>query len=337
MSGSVLDRIGSELSRRNLQPISAAEILATTYPALRWAVEGIMPEGFALLAGHPKIGKSWLALNMAVSVSHGTPFLGKFPTVRGRVLYAALEDGQRRIQSRLRDLGLTSAPPELEFLFDLPKIDDGGLEALAAWLDEHKDTQLAIIDVFNRIRGQRPKGADAYQHDSDQAAKIQKLATTFTTPTLLIHHDRKADSDDWLEKISGTLGTSGTADAVMLLERDRDSANGRLRITGRDLEDRDLGLEFRDGLWQFIGPGETLELTPERRQILDVLPADGDEGFSPTQIKLAAGMKSVDTVKHALPALVKVGLAKKTSYGRYVRGALYTPHTPHTLDYGDSV
>lgn len=308
----------------DLEPISAAEIMATEYPELRWAVEGIMPEGFALLAGHPKIGKSWLALNMAVSVSHGTLFLGKFTTVRGRALYAALEDSPRRIKQRLLDLGLTSAPPELEFLFNLPKIDDGGLEALAVWLDQHRDTRLAIIDVFNRIRSQKPKGADSYQHDAEQAAQIQKLATTFATPMLLLHHDRKAESEDWLERISGTLGTAGTADCVMLLERDRASSNGRLRITGRDLEDRDLGLEFRGGIWQFIGAGEVAALSPERQRILGAVRSGG--AMKPAEIARATGL-SVGSVRHLV---LKMGdHLEKDASGRYDVPSLFTVHSVH--------
>jgi hypothetical protein len=326
---------------RELKPISAAEILAAAYPPIRWAVEEIMPEGFALLAGRPKIGKSWLALGMAVSVVHGAPFLGKFPTTRGSVLYAALEDSPRRVQARLRALGLTSMPAELDFLFDLPRIGDGGLEALAAWFDENPDTRLAIIDVYNRIKSPRSKGAEQYQHDAEQAAMIQKLATSVAVPLLMLHHDRKAGAEDWLDSISGTLGTAGSADAVMLLERDRDSSNGRLRITGRDLEERDLGLEFRHGIWSFLGSGDVVELTPERRRIVEAIPVDST-GLSPTEISLRTeqlGLRvKVDTVKGALRDLLRDGHVKKLDYGKYVRGSALLPvsSTLSTLPFPES-
>jgi RecA-family ATPase len=306
----------------DLKIVSAEEILATEYPPLRWAVKDIMPEGFALMAGRPKIGKSWLALNMAVSVLHGTPFLGKFATEQGRILYGAFEDGERRIKRRLRALGLEAIPRGLDFLFQMPRIDQGGLEALAEWFDEQKeeqDVRLCVIDVLSKIRSPKAKGADSYQHDVDQAGKIQKLAMEFAIPTLVTHHDRKAVADDWLDQISGTLGLAGSADAVMLLTRDRSSALGRLRITGRDLEvEPDLGLEFKDGIWSFVGEGEIGDLrSPDRQRIVLALP-EKEPGLSPTAIAEKTGIDP-ETIKKALKNLAALGLIRKTSYGEYVR------------------
>lgn len=307
-----------------LATISATEILSKDYPAPRWAVPGLIPEGLSILAGRPKIGKSWLALNAAVARATGGPFLGKFPVEKAPVIYGAFEDSERRVQLRLRALGITSAPSGLDFLFSMPRLDQGGLDALRAWLTRNRGCGLAILDVYNRIRGQRPKNADPYQHDAEQAALLQAAATELAVPLLVLTHDRKATSDDWLDQISGTLGTTGTADAVMLLTRERGASNGRLQVTGRDLDEKDLCLEFQNGLWQHIGPGETIELTVDRRKILDALPSDG-EGVSPTQIKLATGI-SPETIKKALPVLKLAGLVGSKSYGKYVRvDPLYTP------------
>ena len=141
------------------------------------------------------------------------------------------------------------------------------------------------------------ENVDPYQFDAQQAALVQKVAAQFATPLLLIHHDRKAAAEDWLEKISGTLGTAGTADCVMLLERKRDSENGRLRITGRDIEERDLGLDFKQGIWQFIGAGALASLSPERRKIFDAVLKSGP--MSPADIALATGL-TADSVRHTV-------------------------------------
>jgi DNA-binding transcriptional ArsR family regulator len=293
----------------------------------------LIVEGLMLLAGRPKIGKSWLALMLALAVVSGGKFLGHDVTDRASVLYCALEDSPRRIKKRLSVLGASARPEQLHFLFTLPRLDEGGAEALDAWLRANPAVRLVIVDVFNRIRSTKAKGVDQYQHDASEMAKLQAVALARAVSVVVLTHDRKAAAEDWLERVTGTLGIAGTADTVALLERDRGSANGRLRITGRDLEEEpDLGLEFHDGLWHFIGPGETLELTPERRKIVEALRRYGP--MSPSGIAKATDV-SVNTVKPALRAMEEAGLVRREGTGRYV--AVDTPHTQHTPDLLDGV
>ena len=63
----------------------------------------LIPEGLHILAGAPKIGKSWLALWLCLCISQGQP-LWNFATTQGEVLYLSLEDSFQRIQTRLFDL-----------------------------------------------------------------------------------------------------------------------------------------------------------------------------------------------------------------------------------------
>jgi hypothetical protein len=324
-----------DVSGTGLQTISASKILTTDFPPLRFIVPGLVVEGLTLLAGRPKIGKSWLALNLAAAVVSAGKFLGREVAERASVLYCALEDSPRRIKERLAILGSSSAPENLHFLFRLHRLDDGGAEALDKWLAALEDVRLVVVDVFNRIRTTaKPKGVDQYQHDAAEMAKLQAVAMDRRVSIVVLTHDRKAAAEDWLERVTGTLGIAGTADTVALLERDRGSSNGRLRITGRDLDtEPDLGLEFTDGLWHFIGPGETLELTPQRRKILDALRGEKD-GLGPSGIAKKAQL-SVDTVKPSLPMLIAAGLILKVGTGRYV--TLDTPHTQHTPNLLDGV
>jgi hypothetical protein len=316
-----------------LQPISASKILEKEYPPLRFIVPGLVVEGLTLLAGRPKIGKSWFALDLAVATARGGAFLGRQVTERADVLYLALEDSESRIKGRLSIVGRGSCPGALDFLFEIPRLDNGGAEKLHEWLESHPSVKLVIVDVLHRIRGPRPAKTDPYQHDAMEVSKLQRLAAARGVSMIVVHHDRKADAGDWLDKVSGTLGVTGSADTVALLERDRGSSNGRLRVTGRDLEEEsDLGLEFHNGLWHFIGPGETLELTHERRKILDASRRYGT--MSPSGIAKATDL-SINTVKPALRAMEAAGLVRREGTGRYV--AVDTSHTPHTPDLFDGV
>src|SRR5262249_58141949 len=82
----------------NVETFTAAELVAMELPEPRWAVEGILPEGVTVLAGKPKLGKSWLALNVALAVAGGGVALGAVRVEGGLVLYLALEDTRRRLQ-----------------------------------------------------------------------------------------------------------------------------------------------------------------------------------------------------------------------------------------------
>ena len=80
-------------------PFTLQELLARELPPVRWAIPDILPEGLTLLAGKPKLGKSWFALSVALAIAAGGFALGKQPVTQGEVLYLALEDNERRVRS----------------------------------------------------------------------------------------------------------------------------------------------------------------------------------------------------------------------------------------------
>jgi hypothetical protein len=80
--------------------IPAPELQTTTFPPVSWIVEGLLPEGITLFAGKPKLGKSWLALQIGYGIASGSEVLGR-PAEQGSVLYAALEDNNRRLKHRM--------------------------------------------------------------------------------------------------------------------------------------------------------------------------------------------------------------------------------------------
>jgi RecA-family ATPase len=56
---------------------NAADLQHKTFEPMRWIVPDILPEGLSMLAGRPKIGKSWAALDIATAVASGGSCLGK--------------------------------------------------------------------------------------------------------------------------------------------------------------------------------------------------------------------------------------------------------------------
>ena len=96
-----------------LETINAEDLQNRTYEPTPFLVDELIPEGLHILAGAPKIGKSWLALWLCLCISQGQP-LWNFATTQGEVLYLSLEDSFQRIQTRLFDL-TEDAPPTLHF------------------------------------------------------------------------------------------------------------------------------------------------------------------------------------------------------------------------------
>ena len=99
----------------SLKVLTARELLAQTWSEPVWVVPGLLPVGLTLLAGRPKLGKSWLALQMTQAVATGGMFLGK-RVERGACLYLALEDPPRRLAERMKAQGWTDLDAPADFV-----------------------------------------------------------------------------------------------------------------------------------------------------------------------------------------------------------------------------
>ena len=106
-----------------LATFTLGEILQEVEEADDWIVEDLITTGLHLLVGPPKAGKSWLALDMAISVAQGESFLG-FATAKSDVLYLALEDTRNRLKTRSWKL-VDETNGELDFATAAAKVSGG--------------------------------------------------------------------------------------------------------------------------------------------------------------------------------------------------------------------
>lgn len=250
----------------------ADELMAIEFPAPKWAVPGLIAEGVTLLAGPPKVGKSWLSLNLGVAIAAGRPALGRIDVDPGPVLYLALEDTPRRLQSRMRKV-LTGQPASGDLTLDTfcPPMPNGGDLYIAGWLDENPAARLVVIDVFTKVRGRPPAGTNsAYEADYAAIGTIKRIADSYGVAILIVHHVRKAAAEDFLSTVSGTNGIAGAADAVLVLERARAQADGILHITGRDVEETDHALSFDPGIgaWSLLEGTAAEHLMHDSRSLI---------------------------------------------------------------------
>ncbi|MFH8386909.1 AAA family ATPase [Kitasatospora sp. NPDC018058] len=293
---------------------TADELMAAQFPEPRWAVPGIISEGVNLLAGPPKVGKSWLSLGLALSVAAGGQALERVRVDSGPVLYLALEDTARRLQTRMRKiLGTAPAPSTLTLATSCPALPQGGSEAIAQWVERHPDARMVIIDVFAKMRGPSMPGASAYDADYAAVGHAKRIADHYGIAIVLVHHVRKAGSDDFLAEVSGTNGLAGAADATLVLKRARGQADGVLHVTGRDVDETEYALRFHPeaGAWQLLeGTAADHTIGDTRAAILRYVRAN--PGARPKQITEGTGLE---------PALVRQTCSRMANDAQLLRRA----------------
>jgi hypothetical protein len=291
----------------------------------------VIAEGVTLLCGAPKVGKSWAALDVAVAAATGGKALGRVDVEAGDVLYLALEDTPRRLQSRLDKVltGAAAAPDRLAIVTACEPLTAGGADKIADWLDEHPGARLVIVDVFARVRGRPDANSSAYDADYAALAKLKELADRYGVAFLVLHHTRKAGSDDFLDTVSGTNGLAGAADAVLVLKRSRGQADAELSITGRDVEEASYALRFAAdlGAWQLLdGPASDYALGDTRAAILRHLREQGSA--TPSQLADALAL-NLNTVKSNCRRMVDDEQLDTDGRGHYF--PLVQPATPQLL------
>ena len=224
---------------------NCAYIMDTQLKANPYIVEHLLYPGLYILAGAPKIGKSWLALDLCLSVAEGEPFL-KHETHKGQVLYLALEDSLLRLQNRLYEF--TEEPAEGLQFSTLAKAIGSGLEQQ---LEDAKrrlpDLRLIVIDTLQKVR----RTVDVkYGSDYSELGALKSVADKLGVAILLIHHTRKEHDSDPFNMISGTTGLNGCADGSFVLTREKRSENsGTLHCTGRDIESAEIAVRFEGHRW----------------------------------------------------------------------------------------
>ena len=239
----------AEEPRQELVTFTGEELCELRFKRTEWLVEGLLRPGLTVLAGSPKIGKSWLVLQLCIQIAKGEPFWGQ-PTKQGTVLYIALEDNEQRMQKRL--LISAAEPPEnLMISLGCEKGGDELERQIGAFVRRYPHTRLIVIDTFQMIRDQTAQMS--YANDYSETSRLKSIADALNICILLVHHTRKLSDDDRVNEISGTNGIAGSADTLLVLTKEkRTSKNAALTCTGRDIEDMELELVMNSNncLWK---------------------------------------------------------------------------------------
>jgi AAA domain-containing protein/bifunctional DNA primase/polymerase-like protein len=298
-------------------------------PETQWAIPDVLPEGCTLLSGKPKAGKSYLALGLGLAVATGGKALGVIPCEHGRVLYLALEDNKKRLQKRMRELLGHQKPANLciDFQLTWPRLDEGGLDALSAYLDEHPKTRLIMIDTFIKFRPQAHATSKySYGDDYNDIAPLTALAHERHVAILVVHHSRKTQGEDSIDDASGTAGLTGAADAALSLRRVPSTRDAELKVDSRDIEEPRYLLE-RDEHSAWVLTGEMrdeLSLNAKEREMRAFVEEHGPQCARAIWEAVCLpgdGPRERNTFDKRLAALVEKGVFVKLARGEYALAA----------------
>ncbi len=319
-------------STTSLAPISASDLLRKQFDPLRWIVPEIIPEGLTLLAGPPKIGKSWLCLDLALAVAGYGHFLDEVEVETGDVLYLALDDTQRRLQERIRRLlGEHPVPERLDIFsadHSAPSLVDGGLELVEQWMASRAGPCVLIVDTWSKWTRPRRGEKRAIDRQEEAVAALVDRVREHKLALVVAYHTRKTNPDAVVEAAGAQLRLSSLIENVLMLRRPHADCDTILSVTGRDVRDQELLLEWNaeETYWWLRGPVREVRMSLSREAVLDVLELAG-EALTPKEVfeilqdenmrDPANPVISYDAVRQRMFQMRRAGILHQALFGRY--------------------
>lgn len=214
-------------------------------------VDPILPRGGAVMVfGEPKTGKSFLAIQLCLSLKHGGDFLGFPVRETGEVIYLQLDTPGSLWAARLKELEAAD--------HRVGEIHQADLQTMGTWpfnvlnpahslrirqeVDRIKPIAV-VIDTFKEAH-QLP------ENDATDEQKVIGALTEMIQPSamILVHHSRKPSQDrpeDLINSARGSIYLPGKMDSILMLGKKT------LSFTGRALERGSIKIERQDdGLWR---------------------------------------------------------------------------------------
>jgi hypothetical protein len=304
--------------------MTAAVLRTMTFPELVYVVPRLVAEGLAILADRPKVGKSWMALDLCLGVAAGCGVIGGIMPAQGDVLYCALEDTTRRLQRRVDKLVSPFSaewPERLTLATRWRRLDAGGVDDIAAWADTVITPRLVVLDTLAGVRPAAKNGEQLYDQDYKALVDLHRLAGDRHMAVLVLHHTRKLEADDPLDTVSGTLGLAGCADTVLVLARG--SQGTTLYVRGRDIEENERAITWDAAAcrWSLGGDAADAHRSAGRQAILAVLSKPTiTTPLTPQDIAAATGLDKAN-VDRLLGRMVTDSEVVRLARGRYVHPA----------------
>jgi hypothetical protein len=165
----------------------------------------------------------------------------------------------------------------LSFIYSLRPLMAGGAAELDAYLTANP-AELVVIDTLSAMV-QASNKRDAFRSDYNEVNTIRQLAEKHKTAILVVTHLRKMSAEYSVDAVAGTTGLTAACDAIWVLRKQPDG-NALMEVTVREMEEKTYVLQFDHGDesfgWNFLGDGNDVGLSAERKEILDLLREEGE-------------------------------------------------------------
>lgn len=292
--------------------VNGKDLMAMAFPEPAWLVENLIPAGMTILAGPPKKGKSWFALELAFAVCGGGVFLGR-KVQTGKVLFCALEDSPRRFKDRLQKQGWTAAALEnLDVIFgrDFQRLF-GGQNGLATFTAVAGGYPLVVVDTISRA---------FHIRDWNDAAQVTAVLSPLQEATsesgvnlLCLDHHKKRNGFDPnpIEDILGSVSKSGVADTILGLYKESGKPGAKLAVVGRDVEECTLDLHFDAFAGCWVETSARDLLTDLQKETIEVI-KKFNGGATLIEIVNATG-RDKSTLNRELKFLMERGFIRKVA------------------------
>lgn len=293
------------MQEQKLSVIDGKALLSLEVDPPKFIVSRFLPVGLHMLAGSPKIGKSWLALWLCHQVSRGAA-VWEFETRQCGALYLSLEDTLDRLHFRLARI-TENGSKQSYFATKADSLSGALTTQLENFMRDYPDTGFIVIDTFQRIRDS-VNDKNAYASDYEEIGKIKAVADQFKIAVLLVHHLRKMPDSDPFNMVSGSTGIIGAVDSLYVLEKDSRTDNkAKLYVTGRDIEDMQILLEFdrAAAVWRFVSFLNAAEKREDKLTAALIAFLADRKTFSGTATELLNGLKEYGGIELAANALTR--------------------------------
>ena len=218
--------------------MTASELMTLEIPEVKWVIPKLIPAGLALLAGPPKVGKSYLQLKLGKDIINGG----------GKVFYYAGEDSYYLLQSRLKQLGMEQYKDLFlhcgrEGLFAKP---NEFYDKIANMLNSVQ-LDAIFLDNMELVLPPKARGGDDYAYYYQQLPQWAALASKHNCAIVMTHHTRKETTDNPFDAILGSQAIMGTSDTVMVMQKAKRDREYDLHVTGKYVPDETFNL-VRNGV-----------------------------------------------------------------------------------------
>jgi len=274
-----------------------------------WTADGLLPSGgVSLLVAKPKTGKSTLSRGCALAVARGEKFLGR-GTVRGKVIYLALEEKRAEVRKHFADLGADGSEQIFIHCATAPQ------DAIEELLQLVKRVRPALVIVDPILRLARLRDANDYAQVNLAMEPFIAMAREFDTHLMLVYHLGKGVRADAADQILGSTAFFAAVDTVLIMNRSERyrTIQSRQRY-GEDMPETVLEFDAEQRRITLGAPKTEVEITRLEEEILTVLKKSKSAMREPEINDAIDGRTEVK--RSALRSLVKKGKVQHTGAGR---------------------